>query len=137
MAKRNEQYVSFIADQSQDFPQWYTDVIRLGEMVDYGPVKGTMVIRPYGYGVWELIQKELDQRIKATGHQNAYFPLFIPESFLMKEAEHVEGFAPEVAWVTQGVTRCCLSGWWCGRPVKPLSAPCIASGCSPGVIFRF
>ena len=102
MAKRNEQYVSFIADQSQDFPQWYTDVIRLGEMVDYGPVKGTMVIRPYGYGVWELIQKELDQRIKATGHQNAYFPLFIPESFLMKEAEHVEGFAPEVAWVTQG-----------------------------------
>ena len=96
MAKRNEQFVSFIADQSQDFPQWYTDVIRLSEMVDYGPVKGTMVIRPYGYGVWELIQKELDQRIKATGHQNAYFPLFIPESFLMKEAEHVEGFAPEV-----------------------------------------
>ena len=102
MAKRNEQFVTHIADQNTDFPQWYTDVVLQSEMVDYGPVKGTMVIRPYGYGVWENIQREMDARIKATGHENAYFPMLIPESFLMKEAEHVEGFAPEVAWVTMG-----------------------------------
>lgn len=102
MAKRNEQFVTHIADQNTDFPQWYTDVVLQSEMVDYGPVKGTMVIRPYGYAVWENIQREMDARIKATGHENAYFPMLIPESFLMKEAEHVEGFAPEVAWVTQG-----------------------------------
>jgi len=104
MGKKNEQFVSFISDPNQDFPQWYTDVIRLSELVDYGPVKGTMVIRPYGYGIWELLQRQLDDRFKAVGVQNAYFPMFIPESFLMKEAEHVEGFAPEVAWVTQGGT---------------------------------
>ena len=73
-------------------------------MVDYSDVKGCMVIKPYGYGIWELIQKEMDARFKATGHKNAYFPMLIPESLLMKEAEHVEGFAPEVAWVTQGGT---------------------------------
>ncbi len=98
----DKQFVTQIADINEDFPQWYTDVVLKTEMVDYGPVKGTMVIRPYGYAVWELIQKEMDQRFKDTGHQNAYFPLLIPESFLSKEAEHVEGFAPEVAWVTQG-----------------------------------
>ena len=101
MAKDN-QFVTQIADMHEDFAQWYTDVILKTEMVDYGPVKGTMVIRPYGYGVWELIQKEMDARFKATGHSNAYFPMFIPESLLQKEAEHVEGFAPEVAWVTHG-----------------------------------
>ncbi|KAI4453230.1 glucose inhibited division protein a [Holotrichia oblita] len=93
--------VEMIADINKDFPQWYTDVILKSRLVDYGPVKGTMVIRPYGYAVWEIIQKELDSRFKATGHQNAYFPLFIPESFLKKEAEHVEGFAPECAMVTR------------------------------------
>jgi len=97
-----KQFVTQIADIEQDFSQWYTDVILKTEMVDYGPVKGTMVIRPYGYGVWELIQKELDGRFKETGHLNAYFPMLIPESYLRKEAEHVEGFAPEVAWVTHG-----------------------------------
>ncbi len=101
MAKQQE-FVTHIADINTDFPQWYTDVILKTEMVDYGPVKGTMVIRPYGYEVWERIQEELGARIKATGHRNAYFPMFIPESFLKKEAEHVEGFAPEVAWVTKG-----------------------------------
>lgn len=95
-----KQFVTQIADMNEDFSQWYTDVILKTEMVDYGPVKGTMVIRPYGYGIWELIQKELDGRFKETGHVNAYFPMFIPESFLRREAEHVEGFAPEVAWVT-------------------------------------
>jgi prolyl-tRNA synthetase len=91
-----------ITPQSQDFGRWYIDVVRRAELADYSPVKGCMVIRPYGYAMWELIQQGLDRRFKATGHVNAYFPLFIPESLLMREAEHVEGFAPQVAWVTQG-----------------------------------
>ena len=94
------QFVSKIADIETDFPQWYTDVVLKTKLVDYGPVKGTMVIRPYGYAIWENIQKELDKRFRATGHENAYFPLLIPMSFLSKEKEHVEGFAPEVAVVT-------------------------------------
>lgn len=98
MAKDN--FVEQIADIEKDFPQWYTDVVLKTKLVDYGPVKGTMVIRPYGYAIWENIQKELDKRFKATGHENAYFPLLIPMSFFTKEAEHVEGFAPEVAVVT-------------------------------------
>lgn len=99
MAKE-KQFVKEIADIETDFAQWYTDVVTKTELVDYGPVKGTMVIRPYGYAIWENIQRELDDRFKATGHQNAYFPMFIPYSYLLKEAEHVEGFAPEVALVT-------------------------------------
>src|ERR1043166_6765341 len=91
-----------ITPQSQDFGRWYIDVVRRAELADYSPVKGCMVIRPYGYAIWELMQQGLDRRFKATGHVNAYFPLFIPESLLMKESEHVEGFAPQVAWVTQG-----------------------------------
>ena len=94
-----KQFVREIADINTDFPQWYTDVVIKTQLVDYGPVKGTMVIRPYGYAIWENIQKELDARFKATGHQNAYFPMLIPQSLLNKEAEHVEGFAPEVAVV--------------------------------------
>jgi prolyl-tRNA synthetase len=93
-----------ITPQSQDFGRWYIDVVRRAELADYSPVKGCMVIRPYGYAIWELMQQGLDRRFKATGHVNAYFPLFIPESLLMKETEHVEGFAPQVAWVTQGGT---------------------------------
>lgn len=99
MAKET-QFVEQIADINADFPQWYTDVVLKTKMVDYGPVKGTMVIRPYGYAVWENIQKELDARFKQKGIQNAYFPLLIPMSYFTKEAEHVEGFAPEVAVVT-------------------------------------
>jgi prolyl-tRNA synthetase len=95
-------YPEAITPQSQDFGRWYIDVVRRAELADYSPVKGCMVIRPYGYAIWELMQQALDRRFKATGHVNAYFPLFIPESLLMKEAEHVEGFAPQVAWVTQG-----------------------------------
>jgi len=93
-----------ITPQSEDFARWYIDVVRRAELADYSPVKGCMVIRPYGYAIWELIQQGLDRRFKETGHVNAYFPLFIPESLLMREAEHVEGFAPQVAWVTQGGT---------------------------------
>ena len=98
MAK--DSFVENIADIETDFPQWYTDVCKKTQLVDYGPVKGTMVIRPYGYAIWENIQKELDARFKSVGAQNAYFPLLIPMSFMTKEAEHVEGFAPEVAVVT-------------------------------------
>lgn len=97
-----DRQVTEITPRSEDFSRWYTDVVRRAELADYSPVKGCMVIRPYGYAIWELIQQALDQRIKATGHVNAYFPLFIPESLLKKEAEHVEGFAPQVAYVTHG-----------------------------------
>jgi prolyl-tRNA synthetase len=97
-----DKFVTEITPRSQDFSRWYLDVVRRAELADYSPVKGCMVIRPYGYAIWEFIQQALDVRIKATGHQNAYFPLFIPESLLTKEAEHVEGFAPQVAYVTYG-----------------------------------
>src|SRR5205814_1438093 len=89
-----------ITKRSEDFSRWYTDVIAAAELADYAPVKGCMIIRPNGYAIWEKMQQALDGMFKETGHQNAYFPLFIPESFLKKEAEHVEGFAPEVAVVT-------------------------------------
>src|SRR5213594_2230173 len=103
MAKpEKETFVTEITPRSQDFSRWYLDVVRRAEMADYSPVKGCMVIRPYGYAIWEQIQQALDRRVKATGHVNAYFPLFIPESLLNKEAEHVEGFAPQVAYVTHG-----------------------------------
>ena len=95
-----ESFVTEITPRSQDFSKWYLDVVRRAELADYSPVKGCMVIRPYGYAIWELIQQAFDREFKKTGHVNAYFPLFIPESLLHKEAEHVEGFAPQVAYVT-------------------------------------
>jgi prolyl-tRNA synthetase len=91
-----------ITPRSEDFSQWYTDVIQRSELADYTPVRGCMVIRPYGYALWENIQRALDKSFKETGHQNAYFPLFIPHSFIKKEAEHVEGFSPQLAVVTHG-----------------------------------
>ena len=94
--------VTEITPQSENFSQWYLDVVRRAELADYTEVKGCMAIRPYGYAIWELIQKAFDERFKKTGHVNAYFPLFIPSGLLMKEKEHVEGFAPQVAWVTKG-----------------------------------
>ncbi|MGE5561335.1 MAG: proline--tRNA ligase [Chloroflexota bacterium] len=100
--RTDSDFVKEITPKSQDYSQWYVDVIRKAELMDYAPVKGCMVIRPYGYALWERVQEGLDRRFKATGHMNAYFPMFIPESFLLKEAEHVEGFAPECAWVTIG-----------------------------------
>jgi prolyl-tRNA synthetase len=95
-------FVEELTDQSDDFSRWYNEVVRKAQLADYAPVRGCMVIRPYGYGLWENMQRLLDGRIKATGHQNAYFPLLIPESLLQLEADHVEGFAPQVAWVTHG-----------------------------------
>ncbi|MDE3156320.1 MAG: proline--tRNA ligase [Acidobacteriota bacterium] len=96
----NDALVTEITPRSQDFSRWYLDVVRRAELADYSPVKGCMVIRPYGYAIWELIQQAFDRRFKATGHVNAYFPLFIPEGLLQKEADHVEGFSPQVAYVT-------------------------------------
>lgn len=100
MAK--EKLVQEITNMEDDFAQWYTDVVLKADLVDYSGVKGCMVIRPYGYAIWELMQKEMDARFKAYGHENVYMPMFIPESLLEKEKDHVEGFAPEVAWVTHG-----------------------------------
>lgn len=91
-----------LPSRSEDYSEWYNEVVRRAELADYSPVRGCMVIRPYGYTLWENIQQALDRRFKATGHVNAYFPLFIPESFIKREAEHVEGFAPELAVVTYG-----------------------------------
>lgn len=91
-----------LTPQAEDFPRWYQDLINKAELADNGPVRGTMVIRPYGYGLWERMQHEMDARIKDAGASNAYFPLLIPQSYLAREAEHVEGFAPELAVVTHG-----------------------------------
>ena len=99
MAKK---FVSEITDMQEDFSQWYTDVVKKADLIDYSSVRGCMIIKPYGYGIWELLQQQLDQRFKDTGHVNVYMPMFIPESLLQKEKDHVEGFAPEVAWVTHG-----------------------------------
>ena len=94
--------VESITPMDVDFAQWYTDVCKKADLIDYSSVRGCMIIRPYGYAIWENIQKNLDARFKATGHENVYMPLFIPESLLNKEKEHVKGFAPEVAWITHG-----------------------------------
>ncbi len=98
----NKKLVESITSMEEDFAQWYTDVVKKAELIDYTSVKGCMVFRPAGYAIWELIQKQLDERFKATGVENVYLPMFIPESLLNKEKDHVEGFAPEVAWVTHG-----------------------------------
>ena len=102
MDKNEKQFVQEITPMEVNFPQWYTDVIKKTDLVDYSPVKGFMVIKPYGYALWEEIQSDMDRRFKETGHKNCYFPLLIPESLLNKEKDHVKGFAPEVAWVTHG-----------------------------------
>src|SRR2546426_1090049 len=96
-----EKYVEDITDQDDNFSQWYNQVVRKAELADYAPVRGCMIIRPYGYAIWENIQRLMDARFKETGVLNAYFPLLIPRSFIEKEAEHIEGFAPELAWVTR------------------------------------
>lgn len=98
----NKKKVEAITSMDVDFAQWYTDVVKKAELIDYTSVKGCMVIKPAGYAIWELIQKQLDDRFKETGVENVYLPMFIPESLLQKEKDHVEGFAPEVAWVTHG-----------------------------------
>src|SRR3989449_1099913 len=101
MTEIAEDFVKDITKMSDDFDRWYTDVVRKAELADYTPVRGCMVIRPYGYAIWERIQRVFDDMIKSSGHENWYFRLLIPEELLMKEAEHIEGFTPEVAWVTE------------------------------------
>lgn len=102
MAKNNKKMVAAITSMEEDFAKWYTDIVKKAELIEYTSVKGCMVIRPYGYAIWENIQRILDDMFKATGHENVCMPMFIPESLLQKEKDHVEGFAPEVAWVTHG-----------------------------------
>ena len=99
---QQKKMVEAITSRDVDFAKWYTDIVKKAELVDYSGVKGCMVIRPYGYAIWENIQKDMDRRFKRTGHENVYMPMFIPESLLQKEKDHVEGFAPECAWVTMG-----------------------------------
>lgn len=98
----NNRNVEAITSREEDFAQWYTDVVTKAELASYSSVRGSMILRPLGFGIWELIQKNLDHMFKETGHENVYMPMLIPESLLQKEKDHVEGFAPEVAWVTQG-----------------------------------
>ena len=102
MANDKKKMVEAITAQEVDFAQWYTDICTKAELVEYSSVKGFVVLRPYGYAIWENIQKNLDARFKATGHENVAMPVLIPESLLKKEGELVNGFAPEVAWVTAG-----------------------------------
>ncbi len=98
----NKKMVEAITSMGEDFAQWYTDVVKKAELIDYSSVEGCLIIKPYGYAIWENIQHELDRRFKETGVENVYMPLFIPESLLEKEKDHVEGFAPKLAWGTQG-----------------------------------
>lgn len=114
---KEKKFVEAITSMDEDFAQWYTDIVRKAELADYSSVRGCMVIRPYGYAIWENIQKELDRRFKETGHENVYMPIFIPESLLNKEKDHVEGFAPEVAWVTHGGSEP-LTERMCVRPTS-------------------
>ncbi len=99
---QEKKLVEEITSMEEDFAKWYTDVVKKAELIDYSSVRGCMILRPNGYAIWENIQKQLDARFKETGVENVYLPMFIPESLLQKEKDHVEGFAPEVAWVTQG-----------------------------------
>ena len=98
----DKKLVEAITSREDDFTQWYTDVVKKAELMDYSSVKGCMIFKPNGYAIWENIQRQLDARFKETGVENVYMPMFIPESLLQKEKDHVEGFAPEVAWVTHG-----------------------------------
>ena len=117
MADQNKKMVEEITSMEVDFAKWYTDVVKKAELMDYSSVKGCMIIRPYGYAIWENIQKDLDARFKELGHENVYMPMFIPESLLEREKDHVEGFAPECAWVTYGGANK-LSERLCIRPTS-------------------
>ncbi|MDD3867184.1 MAG: proline--tRNA ligase [Eubacteriales bacterium] len=117
MAKQKEKLVAEITAMETDFTQWYTDVVLKAELIDYSAVKGCMILRPYGFAIWENIQSDLDRRFKDTGHENVAMPMFIPESLLQKEKDHVEGFAPEVAWVTHGGSEA-LAERLCIRPTS-------------------
>jgi prolyl-tRNA synthetase len=125
-----------ITPRKDDYSQWYLDVIAAGDLTDKSPVRGCMVIKPHGYGIWEIIQRDLDDRFKATGHVNAYFPMFIPESFLSKEAEHVEGFAKECAVVTHHRLRSAEGGGVEPDPSAKLDEPLIVRPTSETIIWH-
>jgi len=114
---KQTKFVEEITSMDVDFAQWYTDIVKKADLIEYSGVKGCMIIRPYGYAIWENIQKNLDRRFKDTGHENVYMPMFIPENLLQKEKDHVEGFAPEVAWVTHGGNES-LAERLCVRPTS-------------------
>ena len=148
MAQQQQQKKSAIAPtRNEDYPEWYQQVIKAADLAETSPVRGCMVIKPWGYALWENIQRVLDRMFKATGHKNAYFPLFIPKSFLEKEAAHVEGFAKECAVVTHHRLEVGKDGKlvpageleepYIVRPTsEPLSAPCLPNGCSRTAICR-
>ena len=117
MAQEKNKQVSQITDMEADFAQWFTDVCRKAELIDYSSIKGMFILRPYGYAIWENFQKILDEKFKETGHENVYLPMLIPESLLQKEKDHVEGFAPECAWVTYGGSEK-LEERYCIRPTS-------------------
>jgi len=130
--EQQSRFVASITSQSRDFPAWYNDVVLKAQLADYSPVRGCMVIRPYGFAIWESMRDELDRHIKRTGHDNVYFPLFVPRSLLEKEAEHVEGFNPQVAWVTHAGGKE-LDEWLAVEPARPprrfsMAADRIAAG---------
>ena len=108
-----------VTAQSEDFSRWYNEIVYRADLASPSPVRGCVIIKPYGYEIWEGIKAGLDRRIKETGHQNAYFPLFIPESYIKREAEHVEGFSPELAVVTHAGGRSWKNRWSCVRLRKP------------------
>ncbi|HEX5521667.1 MAG TPA: proline--tRNA ligase, partial [Longimicrobiaceae bacterium] len=125
-----------LTPQAEDFSAWYNEVVLRAELADYSPVRGCMVIRPYGYRLWELMRDQLDLRFKETGHQNAYFPLFIPQSFLEREAEHIEGFAKEAAIVTHTRLRAASGGGLEPDPASKLEEPLIVRPTSETIIYE-
>jgi prolyl-tRNA synthetase len=118
----------FLTSQGEDFSKWYNEIVQKADLADYSPVRGCMVIKPYGYTLWERIHDELDRRFKETGHVNAYFPLFIPMSFLEKEADHVEGFSPEWLWSPSAAVISWRSRWWFALLQRRLLGTCIRVG---------
>ena len=132
----DKKLVEAITSMEEDFAQWYTDVVKKAELCDYSSVKGCMIIKPAGYAIWEQIQQQLDAAFKKTGVENVYMPMFIPESLLEKEKDHVEGFAPEVAWVTHGGLEP-LQERLCVRPTSEtlsIKTIFILTGIGPGFI---
>ncbi len=125
----------FIADINTDFPEWYQDVVRKADLAESSPVAGCMTIKPYGYALWENMVRILDDAFKESGHQNLYFPALIPESYLQREAEHVEGFAPECAYVTHGA-RSWRSGSYSAPPPRPSSGRPTLGGSNPTATCR-
>ena len=134
---QDKKQVEQITDMEVDFAKWFTDVCRKAELIDYSSIKGMFILRPYGYAIWENFQKILDEKFKETGHENVYLPMLIPESLLQKEKDHVEGFAPECAWVTYGGSEK-LEERYCIRPTSETlfcehyAAPSCATGSSSG-----